>query len=274
MTSLRNPNPNFTRIDAVGNDATSDYNSLQTQYQRRLTPGLQALVSYTFAKSLDVVSEESFQNFQAPQARLNPNQDRGPSSFDVRHAFNAAVSYSIPSPFASGFGHAIFSGFGVDAIVRGRSATPVNVLTGRDPFGLGFTTVARPDLVSGAPLYINDSALPGGRRFNPAAFDGATPLAAGRQGTLGRNVLRGFPAKQLDMSLRRQFKLTERTNIQFRADAFNLFNHPNFANPTGILTSATFGRSTQMLGTALGGLSPLYQIGGPRSIQLALKFQF
>lgn len=274
VTSLRNPNPNFTRIDAVGNDATSDYNSLQAQYQRRLTRGLQALISYTFAKSLDIVSEESFQNFQAPLARLNPNQDRGPSSFDVRHAFNAAVSYIIPSPFADGVGHAIFSGFGVDAIVRGRSATPVNVLTGRDPFGLGFTNVARPDLVPGVPLYINDSALPGGRRFNPAAFDGAAPLAAGRQGSLGRNVLRGFPAKQLDMSLRRQFKLTERTNIQFRADAFNLFNHPNFANPTGILTSATFGRSTQMLGTALGGLSPLYQIGGPRSIQLALKLQF
>jgi len=274
VTSLRNPNPNFTRIDAVGNDATSDYNSLQLQYQRRLTRGLQALVSYTFAKSLDVVSEESFQNFQAPQARLNPNQDRGPSSFDVRHAFNAAVSYDIPSPFTSGFGRAVFGGFGVDTIIRARSATPVNVLTGRDPFGLGFTTVARPDLVPGAPLYINDSAIPGGRRFNPAAFDGATPLAAGRQGTLGRNVLRGFPAKQLDLSLRRQFKLTERMNIQFRADAFNLFNHPNFANPTGILTSATFGRSTQMLGTALGGLSPLYQIGGPRSLQLALKLQF
>lgn len=274
VTSLRNPNPRFTRIDVVSNDATSDYNALQLQYQRRLSRGLQALVSYTFAKSLDIVSEESFQNFQAPQARLNPNQDRGPSSFDVRHALNASVSYNIPSPFASGIGRAVFSGFGMDAIFRARTATPVNVLTGRDPFGLGFTTVARPDLVPGVPLYINDSSLPGGRRFNAAAFDGATPLAAGRQGTLGRNVLRGFPVSQLDLSLRRQFNLTEKLNVQFRAEAFNLLNHPNFANPTGILTSAIFGRATQMLGSGLGGLSPLFQIGGPRSLQLALKFQF
>jgi hypothetical protein len=274
VTSLRNPNPRFTRIDVVSNDATSDYNALQLQYQRRLSRGLQALVSYTFAKSLDIVSEESFQNFQAPQARLNPNQDRGPSSFDVRHALNASVSYNIPSPFANGIGRAVFGGFGMDAIFRARTATPVNVLTGRDPFGLGFTTVARPDLVPGVPLYINDSALPGGRRFNPTAFDGATPLAAGRQGTLGRNVLRGFPVSQLDLSLRRQFNLTEKLNIQFRAEAFNLLNHPNFANPTGILTSAIFGRATQMLGSGLGGLSPLYQIGGPRSLQLALKLQF
>ncbi|MCI0387325.1 MAG: TonB-dependent receptor [Acidobacteria bacterium] len=274
VTSLRNLNPNFTRIDAVTNDATSDYHALQLQYQRWLSRGLQALASYTFAKSLDIVSEESFQNLQSPTGRFDPNQDRGPSSFDVRHAFNAAVSYSIPSPFAGGIGRAILGGFGLDTIVRARSATPVNVLTGRDPFGLGFTTVSRPDLVLGQPLYLNNPSLPGGRRFNPAAFDGAAPLAAGRQGTLGRNVLRGFSTSQVDIALHRDFKLTEQFKLQFRVDAFNLFNQANFANPTGILTSVNFGRATQMLGTGLGGLSPLYQIGGPRSIQLALKLQF
>ena len=63
-------------------------------------------------------------------------------------------------------------------------------------------------------------------------------------------------------------------NLQFRADAFNLFNQANFANPNGVLTSANFGRATQMLSNGLGGLSPLFQIGGPRSLQLALKLQF
>jgi Carboxypeptidase regulatory-like domain/TonB dependent receptor-like, beta-barrel len=274
VTSLRNLNPNFTRIDAVTNDATSDYHALQLQYQRRLSRGLQSLVSYTFAKSLDITSEESFQNLQSPTGRFDPRQDRGPSSFDLRHAFNAAVSYAIPAPSAAGIGKAIFGGFGLDAIVRARSATPVNVLSGRDPFGLGFTTVSRPDLVPGHPLYLSDQSLAGGRRFNPAAFDGATPLAQGRQGTLGRNVLRGFSANQVDVALRREFKLTEVMKLQFRLDAFNLFNRANFANPAGILTSANFGRATQMLSSALGGLSPLYQIGGPRSLQLALKLQF
>jgi hypothetical protein len=273
VTTLVNPGF-FTRIDAVTNDATSDYHSLQLQYQRRLSKGLQSLVSYTFAKSLDIVSEESFQNRQSPTGRFDPKQDRGPSSFDLRHAFNAAISYAIPSPFADGTGKAIFSGFGLDTIVRARSATPVNVLSGRDPFGLGFTTVSRPDLVAGQPLYLNDPSFAGGRRFNPAAFDGTTPIAQGRQGTLGRNVLRGFSASQVDVALRRDFKLVESLNLQFRLDAFNLFNHANFANPTGILTSAIFGRATQMLSSGLGGLSPLYQIGGPRSLQLALKLQF
>jgi hypothetical protein len=273
VTTLVNPGF-FTRIDAVTNDATSDYHSLQLQYQRRLSKGLQALVSYTFAKSLDIVSEESFQNRQSPTGRYDPKQDRGPSSFDLRHAFNAAISYAIPSPFADGAGKAIFGGFGLDTIIRARSATPVNVLSGRDPFGLGFTTVSRPDLVAGQPLYLNDPSFAGGRRFNPAAFDGVTPIAQGRQGTLGRNVLRGFSANQLDVALRRDFKLVESLNLQFRLDAFNLFNHANFANPTGILTSALFGRATQMLSSGLGGMSPLYQIGGPRSLQLALKLQF
>jgi len=273
VTTLINPGF-FTRIDAVTNDATSDYHSLQLQYQRRLSKGLQALVSYTFAKSLDIVSEESFQNRQSPTGRFDPKQDRGPSSFDLRHAFNAAISYAIPSPFADGAGKAIFGGFGLDTIVRARSATPVNVLSGRDPFGLGFTTVSRPDLVAGQPLYLNDPSFAGGRRFNPAAFDGVTPIAQGRQGTLGRNVLRGFSANQVDVALRRDFKLVESLNLQFRLDAFNLFNHANFANPTGILTSAIFGRASQMLSSGLGGMSPLYQIGGPRSLQLALKLQF
>jgi len=220
------------------------------------------------------VSEETQNNLQSPTGRFAPELDRGPSTFDVRHAFNGAISYNIPTPFESGIGRTIFGGFGLDTIVRARSATPVNIVSGVNRFGLGVTTVLRPDLVAGQSLYIDDANAPGGRRFNRAAFDSATPIAQGRQGTLGRNVLRGFPVYQLDMSLRRNFILTEQLNLQLRADAFNLFNHPNFADPIGVLPDANFGRSVQMLGTRLSGLSSLYQIGGPRSFQLALKLQF
>ncbi len=169
---------------------------------------------------------------------------------------------------------ALLGGFSFDSFLRARSARPLNVLTGRDALGLGFTTVTRPDLVSGVPLYSADSNAPGGRRINPAAFNGAAPVANLRQGTLGRNVLRGFGANQLDLSVRRQFRLTESLNLQARADAFNLLNHPNFDNPVAILTDPNFGRATQMLGSGLGGLSALYQAGGPRSVQLALKLLF
>ena len=101
------------------------------------------------------------------------------------------------------------------------------------------------------------------------------------QGDLGRNALRGFGATQVDLTLRRQFKLRERLSLQARADFFNIFNHPNFGSPDSTtLSSPLFGQSTQMLGASLGsggqngGLNPLYQIGGPRSAQLALKLQF
>jgi hypothetical protein len=273
---LNNPNPNFTGIDLVTNTATSDYNSLQVRFTRRLSRGLQIISSYAFAKSLDIVSDESIINIQPPLTVLDPHQDRGPSSFDVRHVFSTAISYDIPSPFATGFSHAAFGGFALDSIFRARSAAPVNVLTGNDPFGFGiFNSVVRPDLVSGQPLYINDSAVAGGRRINRAAF---VDPPAGRQGTLGRNTLRGFAMSQWDVSLRRQFNLTERLHLQFKADAFNLLNHPNFTDPTGVLTDPNFGVSTQMLGRGLAasgtGLSPLYQTGGPRSLQFSLKLIF
>ena len=92
-------------------------------------------------------------------------------------------------------------------------------------------------------------------------------------------MLRGFGATQVDLALQRQFHLTEKTGLSFRGELFNIFNHPNFGSPNNNLTSPLFGQSTQTLASSLAGTSgagfnPLYQIGGPRSIQLALKLQF
>jgi hypothetical protein len=102
-----------------------------------------------------------------------------------------------------------------------------------------------------------------------------------QQGTLGRNVIRGFPFFQTDLTLRRQFNLREHLNLQFRADFFNIFNRPNFGNPVQSLTDlSNFGKSTIMFGRSLGkgdangGFNPLYQSGGPRSLQFSLKLQF
>ena len=86
--------------------------------------------------------------------------------------------------------------------------------------------------------------------------------------------MRGFGATQIDISVRRNFRLAEGTSLQLRADAYNILNHPNFDSPVAILTDPNFGRSTQMLASGLGGLSTLYQVGGPRSLQLAAKIVF
>jgi hypothetical protein len=122
------------------------------------------------------------------------------------------------------------------------------------------------------------SQYPGGKIFNKAAF---TAPPSGQQGDFGRNVLRGFGAWQADVAFQRQFQLTERLGLRFRGEFFNIFNHPNFGSPNNTLTSPLFGQSTQTLASSLGsgggangGFNPLYQIGGPRSIQFALKLVF
>ncbi len=277
------PNPNFGSLSVIRNVATSDYHALQLQYTRRLSRGLQALASYTWSHSIDSASSDSANN--TPAGIVDPRQDRGPSDFDVRHAFNGAVTYNIPAPDVGSFGKAFSRNWSTDVIITARTPTPVNVITGRNLFGI--FAVSRPDLVLGVPLYIDDSSVGGGRRINPAAF-ALPPLGPGnvptRQGTLGRNALRGFGIWQADFALRRQFNLAEHFNLQFRAEFFNVFNHPNFGDPTlfgtDTLSNPLFGRSVNMLGRRLGsggvsgGFNPLYQVGGPRSVQFALKLQF
>jgi hypothetical protein len=268
-----------TNVFVLRNAATSDYHAMQLQFQRRLSQGLQAVASYTWSHSIDIASNDSSQN--TPAIRTDPRLDRGSSDFDVRHAFSAALVYDLPVTTTSALGRALLRNWSVDAMITARSATPVNVVYNSFNAALGSLTSLRPDLVSGVPLYIVDPTVGGGKRINPAAFDRVTPAAQLRQGNLGRNSLRGFSLFQMDLGVARKFKLTERFNIQFRGEAFNIFNHPNFANPNASLSqAATFGRSTTMLGRSLGsggnqaGFNPLFQVGGPRSLQLSMRFQF
>lgn len=281
--------PANAQVQVSRNTATSDYHAMQLQFQRRLSKGLQSLASYTWAHSIDIASNDSF-NVNTPATRVDPRSDRGPSDFDVRHAFNAGITYDIAAPGRKGIGNIILRDWSVDALFTARSATPVNVTyTIVGVPGIGVASV-RPDLVMGIPLYLDDPAAPGGRRFNntrvtipgnpnPQIGPFLRPVER-RQGTLGRNSMRGFPVYQLDLALRRQFNFNERSNLQFKAEFFNIFNHPNFGDPDGLLISPTFGFSTSMLGRSLGsggtvgGFNPLYQIGGPRSIQFSLRLGF
>jgi len=268
-----NANPSFGTVRVTRNAATSDYHALQLQFMRRLSHGLQTLGSYTWSHSIDISSSDFA--FTLPVTRADPRIDRGSSDFDVRHSFTAALTYELPIRIENNFARAMLQDWSADAIFRARTATPVNSVFFNRLFGV--FAVKRPNLVPGVPIYLDDPAAAGGRRINRSAFV-APPI--NQQGALGRNSLRGFPVSQLDFSLRRQFKFTERYRLQFRADFFNLFNHPNFGNPPTLLDFPPFGESIQMLGQSLGsggieaGFSPLYQIGGPRSIQLALKLQF
>lgn len=275
-TQLFNPNPTFQSVAITDNSATSDYHAMQIKFQRRLSRGFQALASYTFSHSIDIASSDASSNFNTATTIAPPNVDRGNSDFDIRHSFTAGTVYDLPFPSSQRIAHHIFGGWSFQTFILARSAPPVNI-AGATFIAAGTLLAPRPNLVAGVPLEIHGSQFPGGKIFNRAAFSAAP---AGTQGKFGRNVLRGFGAWQVDAGLQRQFQLTERFALRFRAEFFNLFNHPNFGSPTNLLTSPLFGFSTQTLANSLGsggangGFNPLYQVGGPRSIQFALKLQF
>ena len=279
-------NANLVVADLLMNASTSDYDALQAQFRRRLSRDLQALASYTWSHSIDTASAGSFYGSANALLPSGTSQDRGPSDFDLRHTFSAALTYDLPSLKGNILDKALLGGWSTDNIITVRSAQPVNVSDARF-FNLaaGFSTLVRPDLVVGQPLYQFGPQYPGGKAFNPNAFvdppfDPSTGLAL-RQGDTPRNFLRGLGAAQWDFAVHRDFPIHESLRLQFRAEMFNVLNHPNFGPPSGQFGAAGFGISNQLLSQNLsgsnlggGGLSPLYQIGGPRSIQFALKLSF
>src|SRR5262249_26027405 len=134
---------------------------------------------------------------------LNPKLNSGSSDFDVRQTFHGAVFAQLPFP-RSGPGVSALQHWTVSSIFFARTALP------SDLFTLSVSNIAyiRPDLVADKPLYLYGSGYPGGKRFNPAAF--TAPSDGVPEGTLGRNVMRGFPAWQADIALHRDFHLKEK----------------------------------------------------------------
>jgi hypothetical protein len=291
----------------VDNTAVSDYNALQVQFQRRLSHGLQVLTSYTWSHSIDTGSAASV--FNSGNIGGLGSGNRGPSDFDIRNAFSLGLTYDVPAPRVNDFAKMILRGWSTENFVLARSAVPLNVTDTNffSGFSGGIFANIRPDLVPGQPLYLFGSRCadvlvapivptgqpvppcPGGKGINPDAFtdppstiDPITGLSVPiRQGNLGRNGLRGFGATEWDFAVHRNFPIRESLTLQFRAEMFNVLNRPNFASQSGSFGQGGFGLSNETLGQSLAGtnlgggaLSPLYQLGGPRSIQFALKLSF
>jgi hypothetical protein len=194
--------------------------------------------------------------------------------------------YTLPNPFGGRFATAFLHNWGIDSRFTARTAFPVllngnlltNQLTGQQFF-------AGLDVVPGKPLYVYGSQYPGGKSINPSAF--AEPAgcnlfsckSSAAAGDAPRNSVRGFGAWQMDIALRRDFPILEHLKLQFRAEAFNAFNHPNFGFINARYCApgpfCTFGQATKSLAQSFtGNLSPLYQMGGPRSMQFAMKLIF
>jgi hypothetical protein len=262
------PDPRFDDINLLESRANSNYNALQARFQQRLARGLAALASYTWSKSIDDASNffSSSGDPNFPQNSYNVAAERGRSNFDVRHRLS--VSYSYALPFGRGRAYlddngwlsTVLTGWESHGIITVQSGRPFTVAllpeidnsgTGRSI--LGFGTNDRPNLV-GNPELSNPTT---GQWFNTSAF--AFP-APGTFGNAGRNILNGPGFQNVNISLMKNTALSERINLQFRAEAFNLFNHPNFNLPDNFLGSPTFGRITSAR--------------DPRHIQFGLKLLF
>lgn len=268
-------NPLSSLFYFVENGLTSDYDSLQIQFRRRLSRGLTALASYTWSHCLDYGSQNYLVGYQ-----------RGNCDFDVRHSLSTALSYDLPNLGHNRVVNTVLHNWGLDDRFTARTAFPVT-LEGNglvQPNGQVYN--AGLSVVSGQPVYLYGASCasvlqglhdlnpgqgcPGGRAINPNAF---MNVSSG-YGDAPRNFARGFGAWQMDLAARRDFPINERLKLQFRAEAFNLFNHPNFGSISPYFGTTTFGQATSTLANSLGVLNPLYQMGGPRSMQLSLKFVF
>ncbi|HWR15477.1 MAG TPA: TonB-dependent receptor [Terriglobales bacterium] len=288
---LPRPNVNFTQpFELTGNDSQSNYHALQLQYRRPLGAGLQMLLNYAWSHSLDDASDDIA--LALSDAVISGARDYASSSFDVRHSFSGAVSYELPSAAKAGLLALLTKNWSIDTVVVARTGFPFNALLAM-PSAFGGIGYTRPDRVPGEPLYVYGAqcmhtfgpttqggsgvlmagqSCPGGKGLNPAAF--SIP-ASPRQGTEGRNDIPGFGLTQVDLSIGRKISITDQVRLHFRADAFNLINHPNFANPFPQIDAGPANLlSTRMLNQGLGGLNPLFQQGGPRSLQLSLKMTF
>ncbi|HKV80552.1 MAG TPA: carboxypeptidase regulatory-like domain-containing protein [Candidatus Sulfotelmatobacter sp.] len=285
-TQLSTPgNPNSSTFVFIENGLTSDYDALQIQLRRRLSRGLTALGSYTWSHCIDYGSADYYLE-----------SERGNCDFDVRHNLSTALSYDVPQIGRRRFLRLLIDQWGFDNRITARTSFPVSLngsqyfdsATGEQLLNSGL------DLVPGQTTYLygadcssvlqglgdlqQGQQCPGGRAINPSAFsqpptdpNTGNPL---RQGTAPRNLVRGFAAWQMDLALRHDFPIKEKLNLQFRAEAFNILNHPSFGSINPNFGSPTFGQATGTLASAPGVLNPLYQIGGPRSLQFALKLVF
>jgi hypothetical protein len=254
-------NPDFGYIYYFPGNITSNYQALQAQFQRSVVHGIQALASYTWSHSLDFGSNDTVLPLT-----------RGNSDFDVRDNFSGGLSWNVPAGTSSGLSKLICKDWGLDGRFTARSAFPVplqgNLLVNPATGSQYYNNL---NYDSSKPLYLRESQFPGNRAINPAAFSLPTGTVPG---TAPRNFVRGFGETQINLAARRDFRLHERLTLQFRAEAFNIVNHPNFGYIDPTLTDAQFGQATKMLNQSLGTVASQYQQGGPRSMQFALKVFF
>jgi hypothetical protein len=271
------PNRNLSGAFFWYTEGNASYNALQTDFFKRLSHGLQFRANYTWAKNLDMNSgltgAQANNQAQMIMDRNDLRRDWGPSALNVKHQASISASYELPfgkgrmigngvSPVAN---H-IIGGWQVNSIVSMLSGFPITPQTGSNRSSDGDTR--NPDRPSLNPAF-SAPVISGGQTqwFNPAAF--AVPQA-GTFGDLGRGVYTGPGLANVDLSLSKNFAITERVGLQFRAEAFNLLNHTNFGTPNAITFTAS---GTTFTPSPTAGLIST-TVTSSRQMQFGLKLRF
>ena len=302
------PFANFNIINQTQTTAISHYNSLQATWNLRNLHGINSQLVYTWSHSIDTASDEddNVPNAAQPDNSLNPAAEKANSSFDARNRLIWTLNYALPN---SSRVRILTNGWTVDGLLHITSGEPYNIVSFSN-YNNTNEFLERPDVVGNpfagvhAPYqYLNLTALAAPCDWDPVA----AACIAGTQhfGNLRRNAFTGPAFHDLDFSLAKNTKLGERVNMELRADFFNIFNHPNFGNPlmpnfsvnlenNGTVTPLSFtGPCSTAPGTDHTGCravgpgflpiagtpdvvagEPFIGGGGPRNIQLAVKFTF
>jgi Carboxypeptidase regulatory-like domain/TonB dependent receptor len=232
------PYSGFANENVLADALGSHYNALQARLLRK-AGRLTFEANYTWSHEFDDMVNVFSPGFESP---YTPAYDRGSGDWDVRNNFTASAVYSLPQmKGSSALVREVLGGWQTSGIVQTRSGLPTNITLISGFFG----NPVRPDYVPGVPLWVPNHSWPSSS-YNINAFE-VEPTYDGTPGTtigtVGRNALPGPGYFQLDLSGMKNFPITERLTVQFRADIFNIFNHPNFANPNGGICNSVQGVS-------------------------------
>lgn len=255
----RRPIPNYGGVFALSPSVNSSYNAFTTQLERRYSKGLSFLGSYTWAHTLDYAGANSDSD-TAPQDPRNLTPNRGNAATDVRHRAVFSGSYELPfgrgRKFlnSSAVASAIAGGWQISGITSYQTGLPFTPVLATDVSNTG--TTARPNRVADGNLPSSQRTV--SRWFDLSAF---TTPAQYTFGNAGRNILRGPGLVNTDVSLARSFRISERSGVQFRAEAFNLFNTPQFGLPGATIGTASVGVITTV-------------VNPERQLQFAARFSF
>ncbi|HBY59076.1 MAG TPA: hypothetical protein DEH78_04600 [Solibacterales bacterium] len=261
---LRSPFPTFGRIQFVDNGGNGNYNSLSAKFTKRYSNGVTYLMSYTYAKSLDTATAIRNQGGDTlfPQNSRCRACEYARSSHDTRQRFVTSALWDIPFGKGRHFKienrvlDMIAGGWQVGGILTLQSGFPVTVTNGQDASNTG-AFFDRPNS-TGRDAKLDSGLQDPARFFDVTAF---LPNLPGTHGNVGRNTLDGPGLVALDASTLKDFRIDESRYLQFRFEAFNLPNRPNWGNPNTNIASAGFGTITNTRTNM-------------RNLQFALKFVF